>query len=160
MIKKEKYSVDDNSSRFGNDPECKHAFWTKRCSVCRAIMETDCQFNLECGHTLRVSYTGLEDIVTSLSISKALLEKGIPQKSKFFWVYSIDNGIASLRTSEHIESNPHLLIVSAFTSSELSNLILRTPVRGSKDSLIEQIGRSSHKPTKLAKLLLRVTKKV
>ena len=137
------------------DIECKHHFWIKRCSMCRAIMESDAQRNVNPGDSMRISYGPLDTLVCTLKLSQQLKSLQISQRSKLYWVLYGEEQIVSLRTFEECFKIKNAECFAAFTSSELCKHLYRLPKKMQTPSHFQYVGRNAHDPNRLARLLLK-----
>lgn len=138
------------------DEQCAHSYWIKRCSICTAILESDKQKNIEPGSKSKRSHDELTSLVCSFEVSKELDSMGVFQRSKFYWAYSAENDVLTLRIKSD-DQPKHLSYVSAFTSVELCNQLYRIPTNKNSE-FYEQIGRIAYSPDRLSKLLIRILK--
>lgn len=148
--KAEKFTAPPDPKR---DEQCKHMFWIKRCSVCKIIMESDHQKNVESGTKVKTVYDELQGLVCSFDISKQLEELDVYQRSKLYWVLSYEYHSVSLRVKTEVPLK-NVKFFSAFTSSELCNQLYRLPKRRKTPEMFEKVGKLAHQPDKLAKLLI------
>lgn len=138
------------------DQQCTHNFWIKRCSICKAILESDKQKNLEPGVKEKKIHDELTTLVCSFEVAKELSKIGLFQRSKLYWAHNPENGILALRIKSD-DQPKDLSYVSAFTSVELVNQLYRLKVNKDK-RFYEQIGRIAYSPDRLSKLLIRKLK--
>lgn len=137
------------------DSECDHRFWSKKCSVCLAIMESDAKKNLDVGDKTRIQYTDFDKLVCNEKLSLKIKDLKIPQRSRLYWVHGIDNDIVTLRTYENVLLRGNI-VSSAFTSSELIRLLSKLPRGTMSPNLWEQVGRDGHDPNRLARLFIKL----
>lgn len=137
------------------DTECTHRYWVKRCSICQGIMETDSKKNLEEGPSSRIQYTAFDKLVCSEKFSLKIKELKVQQRSRLYWVHSIENDILTLRTHENVLLRGNV-VSSAFTSSELIRLLSKLPRGTMTPKLWEQVGRDGHDPNRLARLFIKL----
>lgn len=137
------------------DTECDHRFWVKRCSICSAIMESDSKKNLEVGDKTRIQYTDFDKIVCNEKLSLKIKDLKIQQRSRLYWVRSIEQNILTLRTYENVLTRGKN-VCSAFTSSEIIRLFTKLPRNTMSPKLWEQVGRDGHDPNRLARLFIKL----
>lgn len=149
---------DPNDEMTLGDPECSHRYWIQKCSICRAIMASDSQVNLQPGESLMMAYTPLDRLVCTYRLALKLQKANIVQKSKLYWMEVIEPGILTLRCKGNVMPKG-TNVASAFTSSELSRHIYRLlPPHALTSSVYEYVGKNAHDPNRLARLLLRKLK--
>lgn len=155
-VKRKKHAHGNFMIPFTKDGECVHNFWIKRCSVCRAIMESDAQHNLNVGDTLKVSYTDLDTLVCTYKLSMELKELKLSQKSKLFWVIaSGEEAIITLRTVTNVKKLKREQVFAAYTSSELLKHLYRAFGKNELSSGFgKYITENAHDPNRLARLLI------
>lgn len=139
------------------DTECTHRFWIKRCSLCRTILESDAQSNLQPGDTVKHIHTSLDEIVCNYPLSVQLKELKIVQKSRLYWIETTDTKVASLRSRENVTLRS-AIYTSAFTSSELCRHFYRLKEELLTPDVWEYIGRNSVDPNRIARLLIKLKK--
>lgn len=137
------------------DSECPHTFWTKKCSMCRAILESDSKINLKEGNKTKLQYSDLERLVCKYSYANKIKELKVQQKSKLYWVYNEENDVVFLRSYENVLSKNNS-VSSAFTSSELVTLFNRLPDGIVSDEEYLYIGKNANEPNRLAKLYIKL----
>jgi len=138
-----------------NDDECKHKFWIKRCSMCKAILESDSQCNIKPGESLKMSYNEFDTIVCSYILSKQLKELKIKQISKLYWVEIPEMNSLFLRTHDNSAKINNCIRASAFTSSELCRHLIRLSHKNKKVDF-KYVGTNAHDPNRLARLLIKL----
>lgn len=136
------------------DPQCEHKYWIKRCSLCRAIMESDSQINVRPGDTMRTSYRDLDKIVCTYRLALKLQKAKVHQKSKLYWMFSVEPNILTIRSKGNVTMKG-TIVASAFTSSELCKLVNRLPREVLSAKLYKYVGKNAYDPNKMARLLLR-----
>lgn len=137
------------------DTECNHQYWIKRCSFCRGVMESDSQFNYGPDKPTKTVYTHFDKLVCTQTLSAKLQELKVVQKSRFYWVHSLENNITSLRSSENVTLRG-TRVTAAFTSSELCRHLYRLPKGTLTPAFYEYIGRNAHDPNRLARLYIKL----
>jgi hypothetical protein len=140
------------------DVECKHHYWIKRCSMCKAILESDTQHNCCSGESLKISYSELDSLVCTLRTAKELKDLGVIQKSKLYWVEQPEQKIVSVRCHENAHRMKGMVITAAFTSSELNRQLVRLPKCYHTSQMFQYMGRQGHDPNRLARLLIKILK--
>ena len=137
------------------DNECEHRLWVKRCSICKAILESDSKVNLKVGENSKVHYHGFDKVVCSFKLAKKIKDLNVPQKSLMYWMHNLENDYYSIRTYENVllQGNE---VVSAFTSSELVILFNRLPKSIMKAKIYEYIGANACIPDRLARLYVKL----
>lgn len=140
------------------DPECKHLYWMKRCSMCKAIMASDSQHNVDEGESQRVVYNELDSLVCTRLLSTKLKELKVIQKSRLYWVTQEEEKIVALRCHETATKLRGMTVISAFTTSELARHLLRLPRKYHTPQMFQYVGRNAHDPNRLARLLIKILK--
>jgi len=158
-------SIDKEFRKFDNqrddrhvkDSECTHRFWIKRCSLCKTILESDAQHNMEPGDKTKYMHTELDDVVCNHDLSKQLKALKIVQKSRLYWIETLDTHIASLRSRENVTLK-NVEYSAAFTSSELCRHFYRLREAQMTPEVWEYIGRNALDPNRIARLLIKLRK--
>lgn len=117
-----------DNKRFGaaiKDTECTHHRWTKRCSICGTIIETEQNILVE-GQT-KLHRNELEKLVTSYEVSQLLKHSGIHSTTQLFWVHFITSDYKCIRAKENLTLN-NTEIFPAYTVQELCKLLKKYEV--------------------------------
>ena len=140
------------------DNECSHIFWIKRCSTCSAILESDSQLNQEASlEPTRFCYHEFDKIVCSHEVALELQHLRVFQNSMLYWIYYDNKNFLTLRVKANLPtlSDENAIAVSAFTSQELFQLLLRLPAYMRDASFMNKLALNGGNPIYLAKLLIR-----
>ena len=141
-----------------HDTECSHQFWIKRCSTCKAILESDSRINKMPSCIQKDIYNHFDRIVCSYANAKQLIKLNINQNgSLLFWVYTIDSKVLQLKSKTNLpdKRDTNTIVVAAFTTQELCKIILNTLNILDNTFLIE-LATISYKPNELANLLVKI----
>jgi len=145
------------------DSECSHPYWTKKCSLCKTILESDSQTNtMSSIEPVKFIYNEFDNLVCPYEISLDLQKIKIKQQSMLYWVFFEDRNILTLRVRANIPeiTNENAIIASAFTTQELFKLLLRLPVQIKDSSFMNKLALNGDNPTYLGKLLCRSFRKL
>jgi hypothetical protein len=139
------------------DSECNHELWQKKCSICKTILESDCQSNFEPGEPAKIIYSELSSLVTSYHLS-ARLYKVLPKlQTDLMWVHVLESDIVTLRI--HKRKVPAgSLSIPAYSTSELCKLIYSVEKNAREIILSADIIRLAREPNKLGRFLLKELK--
>lgn len=147
---------EENSIR---DTECPHKYWIQRCSLCRAIMASDCQVNLQPGDYQKKAYSEFDTLVCTYTLAMQLQAASVVQVSKLYWVEHKESGILTLRCRGNVTLKG-TRVAAAFTSSELCKRILRLPKNLLTAKVFQYLGQNAHDPNRMARFLLKTLKEV
>lgn len=164
VAKTYKQSLADSLKRKDDKPdtECSHAYWMKRCSMCAAILESDAILNqLPCTEPVRYIYHEFDKMVCSHDSALELQQMGVCQSSMLYWIYFDNRNVLTIRVKSNLPTScdENTAVTSAFTSQELSQLLLRIPVYMRDASFMNKLALNGNNPTYLAKLLIRSLRK-
>lgn len=140
------------------DSECSHQYWTKKCSMCKIVLESDSRTNyMSSIEPVKFTYNEFDSFVCSYDISLELQKLKIRQQSLLYWVFFETQNIVTLRVRANIPeiTNENAIIASAFTSQELFKLLLRLPVQLRDASFMNKLALNGDNPVYLGKLLCR-----
>src|SRR3989304_2172389 len=145
------------------DSECSHPYWTKKCSLCKTILESDSQTNhMSSVEPVKFIYNEFDTLVCSYAVALDLQKIKIKQQSMLYWVFFEDRNTLTLRVRANIPeiTNENAIIASAFTTQELFKLLLRLPVQLKDSSFMNKLALNGDNPTYLGKLLCRSFRKL
>lgn len=135
------------------DSECRHQYWTKKCSTCYAILESECNIRAITGDYEKVIYHEFDSLVCTFMLSLRLQSSGVIQRSKLYWVKNTDTNSITLRAKENVTLRGSE-VASAYTSSELCKHLYRINEELLTDEIYAYIGKNANDPDRLARLLL------
>lgn len=139
-----------------HDKECPHTCWMKRCSMCKAILESDSQCNVnEFGYT-RDIYNDLDKIVCSYQTSQRLTKHKVKQNSTFYWVYYEKENMLMLKTKMYIpeKTDKDVAVYAAFTVQELYAVVHSLNKQYLTNEFLLDIAMNSTDPNYIARRLL------
>ncbi|DAB30253.1 MAG TPA: hypothetical protein CFH84_04860 [Sulfurimonas sp. UBA12504] len=145
------------------DSECSHPYWTKKCSLCKTILESDSQTNyMSSIEPVKFIYNEFDKLVCPYEIALDLQKLKIKQQSALYWVFFENRNVLTLRIRANIPeiTNENAMIASAFTTQELFKLLLRLPVQLKDNSFMNKLALNGDNPTYLGKLLCRSFRKL
>lgn len=125
-----------DAKRFGaaiKDTECRHEHWTKRCSICNTVLETE--QNVIVDEAIKKERKELESLVVSYQVAKMLGQSSVTHKSALYWVHFITSGHIGLRAKENLTLH-NTEIYNAYTSQELCALLKELDVEA--ELILEQ----------------------
>lgn len=144
------------------DTECSHAYWMTRCSLCKAILESDTQVNeTPSDEPVRFVYNEFDKIVCDHKSALELQQLGVYQNSALYWIFYDNRNTLVLRvkTNLPVVTDEDAIATSAFTSQELFRLLLRLPLALRDASFMNKLALNGGNPSYLAKLLVRSLRK-
>lgn len=139
-----------DNKRFGaaiKDTECGHEKWTKKCSICGTILETEQQVLVD--GPLKSTWPEFEHLLTSYDISQKLKHAGIHGHSVLYWVHVISSGHKCLRSKSNLTLN-NTEIFPAFTVQELFVMLDKV------DANLEEVTDNRRNPDALAEILYAI----
>jgi len=142
-----------------HDTECSHKYWTKRCSICKAILESDTRVNKQETYSEIDSHNACHTIVCAYQFSNKLAKLNTRQQSALYWVYNIELKLLQVKNKSNLPDryDTNTLVVSAFTTQELCKHIFK--LKNLSDDELINIAKLITNPNALARMLINLKKK-
>lgn len=143
-----------------HDKECPHNFWIKRCSLCKAILESDSQCNVNTFGYTKDIFNEFDKLVCSYKTSERLHKIKIKQNTVLYWVYFKSLNVVSLKTKLNLpdKNDKDTIVYAAYSVQELYSIIQSLHKSILTDSFLLNIAKHSQDPNYIARVLINATK--